>query len=205
MVLQDIYFKRALEEEGIPISGFRTWHDIPKCSNNCVEYGLIFPKSFLNEIKEFKNKHKIGDYFFIGTLTGEHRQFLKKWDKPNSLIKSTSQNNFIHPNNDTCDYYGDNYFNKPYFNEMSNYKFVLTPDGCSAHDEIYKNTNRFLWTYRFYESIMSYSIPVLNNDVEIYSGYKYYTLDDEHIYREDWCEHNFNKLKKENFIWKIED
>lgn len=204
MVIQHILFRRALEEEGIPIFDDHINHSLPANFNNKKQYPFVFPKSFLKEITKL-DPTKTLDYFFAGTIKGPHRQFLRSWNKPRSLIKTPQQNKFIHPSNDPTGYYSENFFNRDYFQQLYSTKFALAPGGCSMNDPKYKDSGKLVWTYRFWEAVLAKAIPITNEpDLVLHSGYKFYTLEDEHIYREDWVEHNFNKLKKENFIW-IED
>jgi hypothetical protein len=199
--IQSILFKRALFEEGIPLRKYRTDHGKPKNYNNGKEYNFVFPKSFLNEIEKI-DKTKTLDYVFLGTIRGKHREFLKSWDKPNSLILTADQNKFIHPRNDPLKYYGENFFNKKYFEQLSSSKFTLCPAGCSAFDDKYKSKNIFLWSYRFWEAVLCMSIPITNEpDPFWHKDYKFYKLEDDHKYNEDWAIHNFNILKEKHFIW----
>jgi hypothetical protein len=200
--IQHYLFKRSLEEENIPIKNFRIDHSTPHNYNNDVKYNFVFPKSFISEVEKIDTTTKPIDYYFVGTIKGGHRQFLKSWSKDNSIIKETSQNNFIHPNNDPTGYYGDNYFNKDYFNELSKSKFSLCPAGCSAFDKKYVDDQKFMWTYRFWESILVGCIPITDEpDPKWHMDYKFYGLNDNHIYRTDWVEHNLKLLKKRHFIW----
>jgi hypothetical protein len=199
--IQQILFERALFEESIQIKNLYINHGIPYCVNNEKKYNLTFPKSFLTDLKTL-NYEKEYNYVFIGTISGNHRNFLKTWDRPKSLIKTTSQNNFVHPNNDPKKYYPDNFFNREYFQTLAKSKFTLTPGGCTAFDERHLKENVFLWTYRFWEACLSKSIPVTNEpDLNWYKDYKFYSLNDEHVYREDWVEHNYNLVKERHFIW----
>lgn len=199
--IQQILFERALIEEGIEIKKLSINHGIPYNSNNGIKYNFVFPKSFLLDVEKL-NYDKLNDYIFIGTISGDHRQFLKKWDKPNSVIKTTSDNNFVHPSNDKQNYYPNNFFNLKYFQDLANSKFTLSPGGCSAFSKNHKENNVFLWTYRFWEACLVKSIPITNEpDSNWHNDYKFYRLDDDHIYREDWAEHNFNLVKERHFIW----
>lgn len=205
-IIQDLLFETALKEEGIfePNKGYRVHHHNATQQFDGKTYPFVFPKSFLNEVSKL-DYTKTLDYFFAGTIVGPHRQFLKHWDKSKSLILTTTQNKFIHPSNDPTGYYKENLFNRDYFKQLASTKFALAPGGCSMNMDQYKNTGNFVWTYRFWEAVLVKAIPITNEpDKLIHSGYKFYSLDEEHVYREDWVEHNFNKLKKENFIW-IED
>lgn len=202
MTIQHFLFKRALEEENIEIKNFHIDHSYPKNYNNGLEYNFVFPKSFLKEIEQIPKCKKI-DYIFLGTIKGNHRNFLKNWNKGNSLIKTSTENNFIHPSNDPNNYYGENYFNREYFKQLCSSKFTLCPGGCSAFDKKeYIDKNIFLWTYRFWEAVLCMSIPITNEpDLRLHKDYKYYSLEDEHVYNEEWANHNFNILKERHFIW----
>ena len=76
MTIQHFLFKRALEEENIEIKNFHIDHSYPKNYNNGLEYNFVFPKSFLKEIEQIPKCKKI-DYIFLGTIKGNHRNFLK--------------------------------------------------------------------------------------------------------------------------------
>jgi len=193
--IQDILFLRALKEEGIDVEGFSSKHDIPNQTNKGKTYPFVFPKSFLEEIKNL-DYSKDYDYFFAGTISGAHREFLLSWDKPKSLILRTSENKFIHPNNDSTNYYKENFFNKRYFQQLASSRFSLTPGGCSMKGDYFR------WTYRFWEATLCRSIPITNEPDKVnHLGYKFYRLDDNHVYREDWVKHNFELTKKRHFIW----
>jgi hypothetical protein len=199
MTIQHYLFERALKEEGIEKKDFVLKHDIPANYNNGKKYPFVFPKSFLKEVQKLDYSKKT-DYFFAGTINckGNHREYLKKWNKPNSLIITPRENKFIHPSNDPTGYYSDNFFNINYFQQLANTKFALAPGGCSYDVK----RDHFAWTYRFWEAVLVKAIPITNEpDKNLHLGYKFYSLDEEHIYRKDWTEYNFNKLKKENFIW----
>ena len=81
-----------------------------------------------------------------------------------------------------------NFFDKKYFDKMSQSKFGL----CPAGDSIY--------SMRFYECLMCKCIPIVSTDEETYRSkeesklnYKYYLASNsEFVYREDWVEHNYN-------------
>jgi len=49
---------------------------------------------------------------------------------------------------------------------------------------------------------MAGAIPITNEpDPKLHNDYKFYSLEDEHIYRKDWVEHNFKIFKERHFIW----
>lgn len=198
--IQQILFERALDEEQIAKINVSISHGIPKNYNDNKEYNFVFPKSFLEDIKQLDYTKKT-DYVFIGTISGEHRQFLHKWDKPNSIIKTTQDNKFIHPNDKNSNY-PENKFNKDYFQTLSSSKFTLCPGGCTYQDPNHLKHNYLKWTYRFWEACLTKSIPVTDEpDERWHTDYKFYSLNDKHIYREDWVEHNFKLVKERHFIW----
>ena len=83
-------------------------------------------------------------------------------------------------------------------NELKIYKKIL--ENFIFCDCIDKNI--FLWTYRFWEAVLCMSIPITNEpDLRLHKDYKYYSLEDEHVYNEEWANHNFNILKERHFIW----
>ena len=56
---------------------------------------------------------------------------------------------------------------------------------------------------RFYEALMCKSIPIVNNKNETFRSkaeselnYKYYLTTEQHVYREDWVEHNHGVFLK---------
>ena len=83
-------------------------------------------------------------------------------------------------------------FDKDYYDIMSKSKFSLCPAGDS------------MWSMRFYDAIMSKSIPIVNHYDETYRSlaeskldYKYYLVSDkEFVYREDWVNHNYELFLK---------
>ena len=81
-----------------------------------------------------------------------------------------------------------NFFDKKYYNNLSQSKFCLCPSGD------------MMYSMRFYECLMCKCIPIVDKVEETYRSkkeskldYKYYlSSEKEFIYREDWVEHNYN-------------
>lgn len=70
-----------------------------------------------------------------------------------------------------------------YFNQISNAKFVLCPNGD------------FIWTYRFLEAIMCGAIPIVESEAEMYCGFHYYKMGDqtsEYVYDRELVNENFD-------------
>ncbi|MEL1224790.1 MAG: exostosin family protein [Candidatus Neomarinimicrobiota bacterium] len=78
-------------------------------------------------------------------------------------------------------------FDEDYYKVMCASKFVLCPAGDAP------------WSMRMYEALMCKAIPIVMHKKETYRshkeqklGYKFYYANEEHVYREDWVEHNYN-------------
>lgn len=76
---------------------------------------------------------------------------------------------------------------KKYYEIMCATKFAPCPAGDAP------------WSMRVYEALMCKAIPIVSAKKEMYRtweeqelGYKFYYVDDEHTYREDWVEHNYD-------------
>ncbi len=69
-----------------------------------------------------------------------------------------------------------------YFRTLSNSKFVLCPNGD------------FVWSYRFFESILCGAIPVVEEGCPAYQGFRFYTMADamgELEWRQEDAEYNY--------------
>ena len=128
---------------------------------------LVFPKSMIRQ------EEKTIDYFFQG-LTDTRDEFIKKF--PNALIVK-SDNGRVFP---------EKAYDKEYFDKMAKTKFALIPNGVS-----------FPWSYRFFEAVMSCAIPIIEEPIPLYDGYKYFLINDKHEYREDYTKSNLEKFIKD--------
>ncbi len=199
--LQHLFFERALLEKQIEIKNLHIDHGTPLNFNNGIQYNLIFPNSFLTDIENLLPKEKDIDYLFIGTIKGPHREFLTKWNCKKSYI-SFNGKQFEHPrDNIEHPYYKQNYFNENYFKEMCRSKFVLAPGGCTPKFNTKRQAWDFLWTYRFWESVLCRCIPITDEpDPVWHNEYKFYKTNDIHVYRDDWVSHNLNTLINKHFL-----
>ena len=167
MLLQEIRAKQALEEIN-RVDKIIINHPTPWTMIGDKKYTLVFPKYMFDYESE-----KTIDILFIGKITPKRHKFLELF--PNATIIHSERGRDIKTKVKDVEY----------FNEMSKSKFTLCPNGD------------FVWTYRFFESIIFKSIPIIEEFCDIYDGYNYYTHNDEFIYRTDWVEDNLNKLKRE--------
>jgi hypothetical protein len=170
----------------------------------------IFPKRFYKNIN--LNIDKKYDFVFIGGLLTDNSTFInRKWIIP-FIEKKFNNNSYLQfTDMKTKKNYkkmGDydytltkigfvpkeveinkrNFFDKKYFDQLSQSKFGLCPAGDS------------MWSMRFYECLMCKCIPIVDKVEETFRSveeskldYKYYlTSSPEFVYREDWVEHNYN-------------
>ena len=87
-------------------------------------------------------------------------------------------------------------FDKEYFSIMCSSEFTLCPAGDQPNSD------------RFFEAIMSKSIPILeeqnhcgsNKDQENI-GYKFYLLGDDYVYRQDWVNYNYDLFLKTHTLY----
>ena len=128
---------------------------------------------FLGEVRPLvfpksmiRQEEKIIDYFFQG-LNRTFKEF------PNALI--------IHSNNGRV--FPEKAYDKEYFDRMAQTKFALVPNGMS-----------FKWSYRFFEAVMSCAIPIVEEHIPLYNGYKYFLMSEAHEYRKDYIAHNLKKF-----------
>jgi len=180
----------------------------------------LYPKSYIEQVNALY-LDKIYDFNFRGALyldeeTRKNRQwtidFAKQHFTSNSFYQITDRNakqrnwlfktrhkvlgcfdytfacsGFV-PKENNIENRG--YFDEDYFKVLCQSQFTLCPAGDAP------------WSMRFYESLLSKSIPIVEkiqhtgrNDLEYSIGYKYYLLgDDKMIYRPDWVEDNYKKF-----------
>lgn len=147
-------------------------HSKPETKIDDKLYSLIFPRFLLN----YNTEPKTIDILFIGKITRKREIFLKKFPDA-KIINSNRGRNIKTKAKD-----------KKYFKLMSKAKFTLCPNGD------------FIWTYRFFEAIIFKSIPIIEEECEIYKGYRFYKKEDIFLYRHDWINYNLNKIKKEMML-----
>jgi len=169
---------------------------------------LFFTKTFKNRrwIIEFMQK-KFSDKSYLVLTDASQKVCPKRWKehtggKPLGVYDKTmehNKNNTYIPIPVNCTKYDDYiFFDNNYFNIMCRSKFTLCPAGDAP------------WSMRFFEAIMCKSIPILEkhehkgrNNAEKNIGYKYYLKDEEHIYREDWVNYNYDLFIKSNTLLEM--
>jgi hypothetical protein len=195
---------------------------IPWNKNKAIDtrYAL-YPKRFYETVASL-NQKKLHDYCFIGAFmvdpatksnrgwiidfinenfTAEsYLQFTDKKTKSNYIALGTFDHSLevqgLVPKEVPLK--DRNQFDQNYFSKMCSSKFTLCPAGD------------IFWSMRFYEALMCKSIPIVTSIDETFRSkeesllnYKYYLTSDEHIFREDWAEHNYQLFIKHHTLKTI--
>lgn len=168
---QEALFHLALSEFGIKEKKLHIDHIEGKCYNNEREYSVIFPLSFFRLIKNI-NESKTTEYSFIGLYT-ETRNWVKAFEGGNNQITFTENGRKIEKTEFDLDYY----------TALKQSKFSICPKGD------------FNWTYRFIESAMTKSIPIIDSEhthpmMEDFIWYDY-KEQEKHIFNEEIVNHNY--------------
>lgn len=208
-----ILWKQSYLEEGLE------YDLIP--NNNGQPVICLFPRSFLSNVLQLESE-KCYDFNFRGTLYIDKKTFAnRKWIldftqknfDSNSFFQVTDKNagtrgfpffrkrhkvlgefdqtfkmNGFVPKENPIEDRG--FFEREYFEIMNKSRFTLCPAGDAP------------WSMRFFEAILSKSIPVLErkqhsgrNYMEYEISYKYYLKGEKDIrYRKDWADSNFEKF-----------
>jgi len=155
-------------------------HSTGDCYYDRKNYGLIYPKSWL---VNFKKVEKDLDFFFLGVYNKEKREWVNEYKNENSIIHYTNKGRTI----------PKDFFDTDFFDKMMRSKFSLCPQG-----DTYK------WTYRFYESTLCFSIPILKEEdiIDDYLDYKFYIHNDDmtYVYDENIANHNYSVSLNRLFI-----
>lgn len=146
---------------------------------------LIFPKSLIEYCENYYTE-KISGIFFSGLITPNRKSII------NSLSTHTNIP-LIVKNSSRGRTFPQKSYDIDYFNEMSKFKFILCPNGD------------FVWTYRFFESIMCGAIPIVEQSCDIFEGFKYFSVND--VITDDKWDINIIKsnidLLKKNFTISV--
>ena len=157
---QDIYLKSYIKEMGNNSKAvIKTDHHKGLSYINGKPWRVIFPPSLINFILDIP-KTKVKEYCFIGNLTKD-REWVKDFASSDSIIRSTNQTKYNRAR-----------YDRRYYKDICKSKFTLCPVGNCP------------WSYRFFEAIMCFSIPIMekNSTDRFYKDYFYYTVGEDHVY-----------------------
>jgi len=177
--LQEFYFKSSiLESKNLSSQNDKCKITIDHINGinflNEKKYPLLFPKSMINTIEELP-KTKTINYYFKGVIT-QKRKWVLKYKDDGIIINSDYGRDSGKKYNLDIDYYTN----------MSRSNFTLCPTGSCP------------WSYRLFESIMCFSIPILedNTDDIFNSQFNCLKLGENHIYDYDMAKTNYEILIK---------
>lgn len=163
--------KQALEEKNLDLPVQIIHSENVKTIVGSEEYLLLFPKFLL----DYESEKDI-EILFVGYMTERRFNFLSLFDN----AKIIQSNNGRDDQKKVKD--------EDYFIQMSRAKFVLCPNGD------------FVWTYRFFESIIFKAIPIVEQKSPVFEGFEFYTKESDLVYDEDIVNRNFEKIRKEMFL-----
>jgi hypothetical protein len=208
----DLLWKQSYLEEGYKVSNIPT--------NNSQPSICLYPRSYVKAIENI-GFDKMYEFNFRGALYIDKKtlsnriwilSFAIKFFKANSFFQVTdkkaqdkklfffnrhrslgefdhtfTKNGFV-PKEQPV--HKRSHFDKDYFSVLCKSQFTLCPAGDAP------------WSMRFYEAILSKSIPILENhqhsgrnELEYQIGYNFYTCNNSSfIYRPEWAEENYEKF-----------
>lgn len=165
---------------------------------------IVFPNAIVIYLKDLWPKERNG-IIFQGLITEQREKTLQNWLNKKSNIVITSKYLKIkrrvfrklkkslklkHKAIEIIESsYGREFpikaWDQNYFDSMINKKFVICPNGD------------YIWTYRFFESILCGAIPLVEESCPLYDGFKYYNMNEYNetlVYSEEVALHNFSLL-----------
>lgn len=147
---QELLLKRALKEKGLKLSRLiiRIDHKLGKNFVNDIPLGIIYPESFFVKTLKLLNESKKNDFYFNGNMgeKGGRKKLL-------SPFQAFDNSRIIESNFGRISLFKSQ-FNYSYFKEFVNSKYGLCPHQIHWDGD-------YIWTYRFIESCISFSIPIL--------------------------------------------
>jgi hypothetical protein len=169
----EFYLKKAIEEIYGPSAEVTSTSTPEYLKAEGITADLIFPKYMINTISKIP-KIKTNNFYFKGSITKE-REWVNNYAKRGGIIQRST-----YGRNNATKYKMD----MDYYNTLCKTKFALTPTGDCP------------WSYRFFEAIMCFAIPILEKDTnDIYcKDFFYFTDGDAYVYDIDKCKENYEKL-----------
>lgn len=184
-------------------------HKKPCISISSIKKPLIFPKTIPIFLKNEWPENRIYKYSFSGLITEKRKKCIEAWlsfvykikvdlkyeNKFWVLLKLVFLNFKIPLNFNR--FYKELYvssssrgrrfpiksWDADYYSILLNSKFVLCPSGD------------FIWTYRFFESILCGAIPIVEDSCDLYEGFIYYKMNSinvNYFWSQEIVEYNFN-------------
>ncbi|MEM9926603.1 MAG: exostosin family protein [Cyanobacteria bacterium P01_D01_bin.50] len=197
--------------EGVPkLNSLQFNHSNPSSQIGSLQRTLIFPKGIFDYCRQLWLNERNIKICFAGLVTEKRKNTLEKWYEksfPNSrlnlsmkeplmvrlvnkLLKKinlptlpkTSKKNIngiVFWSSNRGRVFPAKAWDDEYFRLLANSQFVLCPSGD------------YVWTYRFFESIMCGAIPIIEQYCPAYEGFRYFTMNDS-ISSLKWSEEDVN-------------
>ena len=184
-------------------------HSAPFIKIGNIQRTLIFPHKIINRLILSWKKNKIYDFSFVGIYTNSRKIIINDWLNNKFRSKKIINNKFSYLKNLVIEktikreYFDSSKililsskkgrkfpkksWDNNYYNILLKSKFVLCPSGD------------FIWSYRFFESILCGAIPIVENHCKAYDGFRYYTFNNnlnELIYSDEIINHNLELCLK---------
>lgn len=198
---QELLLRKALREKGFNDKSFDIMvnHDLGENKVNDEVFGIKYPDSFFEKSVVSIPENKKYKFYFNGNMniSGKREILLKPFYNFHKSKIINSNDGRVEQNKDK--------FNEDYFSGLANSFFSLCP-----HQVDWPGSKTHLWTYRFIESCMVKSIPVLFKEAPLSANFTkdfYYIWDKKLLesngnidYREEWAELNLSLAKERFFL-----
>mgnify|MGYP001799678503 FL=1 len=185
-------------------------HTRPSSQIGSLKRTLIFPHASFNYCRNLWSDKRDIQICFAGLVTEKRKNTLEKWFKNNFLNSrfqlptqqrfvirlvnklfrrlnlpvlpstyKTELNGVVFWSSNRGRLFPVKAWDEEYFRLLANSQFVLCPSGD------------YIWTYRFFESIMCGAIPIIEKSCPAYEGFRYFTMNDS-IESLKWSEEDVN-------------
>lgn len=189
----------------------RISHQAPVTSLGAITRPLIFPYAITDYCRSLWPASREDRFSFQGLVTGKRRQLLKGWMQRNltsSRVSLPVQDGFVArlrrkflPNvlgnrtrtrrvgdlvlssSERGRVFPTKAWDDEYFRALARSQFVLCPSGD------------FIWSYRFFESILCGAIPIVEESCPAYDGFRVHSMKHDARLLQwslDDAEHNYN-------------
>ena len=198
-LLKDIFdLKYQIGIDEIPVlNSLKFNHTSPSSHIGSLERTLIFPKAAFDYCRKLWVDKRNIKICFAGLVTEKRKATLQKWygkSFPNCRLKLPTKeslairlankllrqlnlatlssthkkelNGIVFWSSTRGRVFPVKAWDEEYFRLLADSEFVLCPSGD------------YVWTYRFFESIMCGAIPIIEEYCPIYEGFRYFTMDD---------------------------
>lgn len=144
---------------------------------------LLFPDSVFKSCENKWKENRDIDFLFVGLITQKRELALKSFT---NLLKTTAPNAKLVVEHSTK---GRTFpiksWDSDYYDLLSRAKFVICLNGD------------FIWTYRFFESILCGAIPIIEDKCDIYNEFNFFKLtSSEFNFDQNITHTNLQKAKK---------